>query len=156
MQILIFWMLRNNADAHRCSYFELGLPVRIVKRKTVAGLAPEFAFIQLYLSRWHTRLAEIWHFSREASRSIYKSTREGIDLKKSVEIEAPGHVPLGRLLASLSLLAKEAVVWREKACHLLSPKTLRVFHIIFLPHDYTTRWKYGRSRALLLYMVRVT
>ena len=27
MQILIFRMLRNNADARRCSYFELGLPV---------------------------------------------------------------------------------------------------------------------------------
>ena len=27
IQILIFWMLRNNADARRCSYFELGLPV---------------------------------------------------------------------------------------------------------------------------------
>ena len=24
IQILIFWMLRNNADARRCSYFELG------------------------------------------------------------------------------------------------------------------------------------
>ena len=24
IQILIFWMLRNNADAGRCSYFELG------------------------------------------------------------------------------------------------------------------------------------
>ena len=27
IQILIFWILRNNADARRCSYFELGLPV---------------------------------------------------------------------------------------------------------------------------------
>ena len=27
IHILIFWMLRNNADARRCSYFELGLPV---------------------------------------------------------------------------------------------------------------------------------
>ena len=27
IQILIFWMLRNNADARWCSYFELGLPV---------------------------------------------------------------------------------------------------------------------------------
>ena len=27
IQILIFLMLRNNADARRCSYFELGLPV---------------------------------------------------------------------------------------------------------------------------------
>ena len=27
IQILIFWMLCNNADARRCSYFELGLPV---------------------------------------------------------------------------------------------------------------------------------
>ena len=27
IQILIFRMLRNNADAHRYSYFELGLPV---------------------------------------------------------------------------------------------------------------------------------
>ena len=27
IQILIFWMLRSNADARRCSYFELGLPV---------------------------------------------------------------------------------------------------------------------------------
>ena len=26
-QILIFWMLRNNANARRCSYFELGPPV---------------------------------------------------------------------------------------------------------------------------------
>ena len=26
-QIHIFWMLRNNVDARRCSYFELGLPV---------------------------------------------------------------------------------------------------------------------------------
>ena len=27
IQILIFLMLRNNADARRCSYFKLGLPV---------------------------------------------------------------------------------------------------------------------------------
>ena len=27
IQILIFWTLQNNADARRCSYFELGLPV---------------------------------------------------------------------------------------------------------------------------------
>ena len=27
IQILIFWMLCNNADARRCSYFETGLPV---------------------------------------------------------------------------------------------------------------------------------
>ena len=30
-------------------------------------------------TRWHTRLTEIWHFSRETSRSIYKSTREKVD-----------------------------------------------------------------------------
>ena len=27
LEILIFWMLRNNADVRRCSYFELGLPL---------------------------------------------------------------------------------------------------------------------------------
>ena len=32
-----------------------------------------------FFSRWHTRLTEIWHFSRETSRSIYKSTRERVD-----------------------------------------------------------------------------
>ena len=30
IQILIFRMLRNNADARRCSYFELRLPVLTV------------------------------------------------------------------------------------------------------------------------------
>ena len=30
MQILIFRMLRNNADVRRCSYFELGLPVALL------------------------------------------------------------------------------------------------------------------------------
>ena len=32
IQILIFGMLRNNADVRRCSYFELGLPVLITDR----------------------------------------------------------------------------------------------------------------------------
>ena len=35
IQILIFGMLRNNADVGRCSYFELGLPV--VKLIQVTG-----------------------------------------------------------------------------------------------------------------------
>ena len=32
IQILIFWMLRNNADAGRWSYFELGSPVMGIER----------------------------------------------------------------------------------------------------------------------------
>ena len=40
IQILILRMLRNNADARRCSYFELGLPVvtRFSKRTTWATI----------------------------------------------------------------------------------------------------------------------
>ena len=38
IQILIFWMLRNNADACRCSYFELGLPVVIIVQFSFVGL----------------------------------------------------------------------------------------------------------------------
>ena len=49
------------------------------KRKTIEGRASEFDFIQFIFSRWHKRLTEIWHFSRETSRSIYKSTRERVD-----------------------------------------------------------------------------
>ena len=33
----------------------------------------------LFFLRWHSRLTEIWHFSRETSCSIYKSTRERVD-----------------------------------------------------------------------------
>ena len=38
IQILIFLMLRNNANARRCSYFELGLPVCTWANRLVHGL----------------------------------------------------------------------------------------------------------------------
>ena len=47
--------------------------------KTVEGRASEFDFIQLYFYTVTYDLTEIWHFLREKSRSIYKSTRERVD-----------------------------------------------------------------------------
>ena len=38
MQMLIFRMLRNNADVPRCSYFELGVPV--VKQQITSMIFP--------------------------------------------------------------------------------------------------------------------
>ena len=35
-------MLRNNADARRCSYFELGLPVMRVEEKNLPALGNSF------------------------------------------------------------------------------------------------------------------
>ena len=55
IQILIFWMLRNNVDDRRYSYFELGLPVIILgklyvhsRRKTAIRLTQ---FIGGFLAR---------------------------------------------------------------------------------------------------------
>ena len=38
-------MLRNNADARRCSYFELGLPVMRVEEKNLPALGNNFVDI---------------------------------------------------------------------------------------------------------------
>ena len=43
-------MLRNNADVRRCSYFELGLPVRSLELKIIQG---QLTCIAEMKGMWH-------------------------------------------------------------------------------------------------------
>ena len=71
IQILIFRMLRNNADVRRCSYFELGLPVVLIiseeslqkeileytkSVKTVPSCRRKFHWCQLRLKKSAARM----------------------------------------------------------------------------------------------------